>query len=248
MPPKKKDELVKDETTRPRSQADADLEAAKEETRALEVKLEELCKRVEDCALKASKIRKLEEQLTPLEDSRKKVSARFKKILSDRPESANSSGGLPHTPDSREYRELLGNASEVIMKILTSAFKHNRAASEDDNTAPELKCPLGISPETHNKVLELRLQRIGLEEEIESIKEIMMPLKEQIMKEKAEGIGKPLIKRTEKVLQARKEEEREALKRVTQEDDEWHKAKEEEEWQRQLRAQVEDSAKKGKAK
>eukprot|EP01059_Diplonema_ambulator_P003030 TRINITY_DN12679_c1_g3_i1.p1 TRINITY_DN12679_c1_g3~~TRINITY_DN12679_c1_g3_i1.p1 ORF type:complete len:256 (+),score=112.60 TRINITY_DN12679_c1_g3_i1:38-769(+) len=236
---KKEDGVVAVDENRPKSQSDSELERAQEEVKSVEGKLAEIIKRVEENTAKAAKIKKLEEQLVPLEENRKKVTSRFKRVLSERPESAGSN----HTPapiisGSKDYKDLVATTSETVMRILSATFKQPPEPPDD------FKCPLGLSQDIFFKVLELRQQRITRDEEIDAIKETITPLREEVLKGKQDGVGKALIKRTEKVLQARREEEKEAQKKVDKEDEEWNKAKEEEEWQKQLRAQVEDSSKK----
>ena len=226
---------------RPRSQADTDLEHAQEELRSSEGKLAELTRRYEENTQRLLQVRRLEEQAAPLEDNKRKIIARFKRVLHE--------GGTPAPADScgnavsqRALKDLLAETAEVLLRILSDTFRAAGGKSADEE---EFKCPLGLSQDTFAKVLDLRASRLLNDEELDVLKQQLSGIRDEVNKAKAEGIGKPLIRRTEKLVHSRKEEERVLAHKVQQEDDEWNKAKEEEEWQKQLRAQVEgDSAKK----
>ena len=263
---------------RSRTQADADLEAAQAETAAVEQKLAELNRRYEENTMRLTTVRRLEDQLIPLEDQRKRISARFKKALlpdggatsstaaaaaaaaASQATSAPADGCATATAQ-KALKELVAASAETVLRILGETFrapapaqpKKDEAAAaaaaagggapaDEESAAEEFVCPVGVSAEAFNRVVELRQGRLTNDEELESVRRQLHTLRDEAARERAEGIGKPLIRRTEKVLGARREEEKAAAHRVQQEEDEWNRAKEEEEWKRQLRAQVEGDA------
>ncbi|KAJ9461864.1 hypothetical protein DIPPA_22621 [Diplonema papillatum] len=312
MPPKKKGDEAPPPAAdrRPRSAADDALESAQSEVAASEEKLGSVAKRHEANVARAACLKRLEEQVGPVEENRKKVAARFKKILSDRPTSGTApgtptaapNGTLPAAPPSplaagleqdsdkpasNSYRQLVADCNDVLLRILADTFRAPRTKRELDEKAAaeepaaaalvpppalkgvpkvdtdhsaatprlegdggaasdEFKLPLGVSSDVFARVLELRQARLAYEDEAESLKGQIDVLRGELAAEKAEGVGKALIKRLEKILHARREEEKEALRRVAAEDAQFQKALEEELWQKHVRAQAEDAANQAK--
>ena len=241
MPPKKK---ANDTEERPKTQTDIDAQSLKAEIIDSREKIIQYTERLEDNMKKTQEAKKLEEHMSPLEEIKRKGPIKLRRAVTG--DSEDSQGC------SKALRELHVEAAETIIRVLLEIIKSPKTKQESDllekggfdDDSTDLQCPPGICSEMFSKAISIRHQRLVAEDQLDTFRSQLVPLKEHLEAEKSSGTCRSALKRMERTLEAKLEEQKEVQKKLQQEEDDWNRARQEQEWQNQVRAQTDGGKKK----
>eukprot|EP01060_Flectonema_neradi_P019557 TRINITY_DN2673_c3_g1_i1.p1 TRINITY_DN2673_c3_g1~~TRINITY_DN2673_c3_g1_i1.p1 ORF type:complete len:262 (+),score=60.84 TRINITY_DN2673_c3_g1_i1:61-786(+) len=241
MPPKKK---VEETTERPKSQADNDFQSISAEVTSLRERIKQYAEKLEVNARTTQEAKKIEETMAPLEETKRRGPIKLRRVVAGDQEDIQ---GMP-----KSLKELHAETAEIASRILIEILKSPKTKSESDRLEKgtigedtgDLLCPPGICPDIFSTMIAIRHQRLVAESQLEVLRDQLLPLKEHLEAERISGTCRSGLKRMERMLDSKLEEQKEAHKRVQQEDDDWNRARQEQEWQNQVRAQAEGAKKK----